>query len=242
MLFPFPAATLDGLVRAVIGAPEQQQPWAPDALAWSVLSELRDLADRPEFAWFRPYLAEDGVVTPRQWGIARQVADVFVRLGATRPRKPKPVDHAKALIDDAVAKGAKVLCGGVPEEGTVMAPTIVDLVTPEMRIYGEESFGPVTTMIRARDTAHAIEIANDTDYGLSAAVFGQDTRRALEVAKDIQSGICHINGPTVFDEAQMPFGGVKSSGYGRFGGTAGINEFTELRWITIEDPGQGYPI
>lgn len=123
-----------------------------------------------------------------------------------------------------------------------MAPTIVDLVTPEMRIYGEESFGPVTTMIRARDTAHAIEIANDTDYGLSAAVFGQDTRRALEVAKDIQSGICHINGPTVFDEAQMPFGGVKSSGYGRFGGTAGINEFTELRWITIEDPGQGYPI
>ncbi len=152
------------------------------------------------------------------------------------------VDHVKALIDDAVAKGAKVLCGGVPEEGTVMAPTIVDLVTPEMRIYGEESFGPVTTMIRARDTAHAIEIANDTDYGLSAAVFGQDTRRALEVAKDIQSGICHINGPTVFDEAQMPFGGVKSSGYGRFGGTAGINEFTELRWITIEDPGQGYPI
>jgi len=152
------------------------------------------------------------------------------------------VDHVRLLVEDALEKGAKLLCGGVPEAGTVMAPTIVDHVTADMRIYGEESFGPVTTLIRARDTSHAVEIANDTEYGLSAAVFGQDTRRALDVARQIQSGICHINGPTVFDEAQMPFGGVKASGYGRFGGSAGIDEFTETRWITIEDPAQGYPI
>lgn len=166
--------------------------------------------------------------------------DTPVHIGSVVDRDT--VDHVRLLVEDALDKGAKLLCGGVPAAGTVMAPTIVDHVTPDMRIYGEESFGPVTTLIRARDTAHAIEIANDTEYGLSAAIFGQDTRRALEVAREIQSGICHINGPTVFDEAQMPFGGVKASGYGRFGGSAGINEFTELRWITIEDPAQGYPI
>lgn len=166
--------------------------------------------------------------------------DKQVHIGSVVDRDT--VDHVRRLVEDAQAQGAKLLCGGVPDIGTVMAPTIVDHVTPDMRIYGEESFGPVTTMIRARDTAHAIEIANDTDYGLSAAIFSQDTRRALDVAQQIQSGICHINGPTVFDEAQMPFGGVKASGYGRFGGSAGIDEFTELRWITIEDPAQGYPI
>ena len=152
------------------------------------------------------------------------------------------IDHVAGLIEDAVAKGATLLCGGAPEAGVVMAPTILDHVTPQMRIYAEESFGPVTAMIRARDADHAVEIANDTPYGLSAAVFGQDIRRAMEIAGRIQSGICHINGPTVFDEAQMPFGGVKASGYGRFGGTASIPEFTELRWITVEDPAQTYPL
>ncbi|MFT6652997.1 MAG: acyl-CoA reductase-like NAD-dependent aldehyde dehydrogenase [Celeribacter sp.] len=84
-------------------------------------------------------------------------------------------------------------------------------------------------------------MANDTEYGLSAAVFTQDITRALEVANRIESGICHINGPTVSDEPQMPFGGVKASGYGRFGGKAGIAEFTSVRWITVEDPKQKYP-
>ena len=72
-------------------------------------------------------------------------------------------------------------------------------------------------------------------------MFGRDIRRALEVAKRINAGICHINGPTVSDEAQMPFGGVKASGWGRFGSTSVIDEFTDLRWITIEDPAQHYP-
>ena len=91
-----------------------------------------------------------------------------------------------------------------------------------MRLYGEESFGPVVCVVRASGVEEAVRIANDTEYGLSAAVFGRDITRALEVARRIDSGICHINGPTVHDEAQMPFGGVKASGYGRFGGKAGI--------------------
>ncbi|MEM9632073.1 MAG: aldehyde dehydrogenase [Pseudomonadota bacterium] len=152
------------------------------------------------------------------------------------------IQHVKSLIEDAVAKGAKVIAGGAPDSGTIMPATIVDHVTPEMDIYSAESFGPVTTIVRAASEADAIRIANDTEYGLTASVFSRDTGRAMEVAKQIQSGICHINGPTVGDEAHMPFGGTKASGYGRFGGTAAIPEFTELRWITIEDPNQHYPI
>lgn len=150
------------------------------------------------------------------------------------------IDKVASLIEDAETAGASTTTGGVGE-GTIMPATIVDKVTPQMRLFREESFGPVVCVVRARDTEHAIELANDTEYGLSAAVFGRDVTRALDVARRIESGICHINGPTVGDEAQMPFGGVKNSGYGRFGGTAGIAEFTELRWITIEDPNQHYP-
>jgi acyl-CoA reductase-like NAD-dependent aldehyde dehydrogenase len=143
------------------------------------------------------------------------------------------------LIADAVAKGAVVAAGGT-REGSIVAATILDRVTPDMRIYQEESFGPVKPIVRVRGIDEAVRVANDTEYGLSAAVFGQDVRRALAVAKRIESGICHINGPTVADEPQMPFGGVKASGYGRFGGKAVIEAFTELRWITIEGP-QHYP-
>ena len=127
-------------------------------------------------------------------------------------------------------------------EGTLMSATVIDRVTSAMRIYGEESFGPVVCVVRVNGADEAVRVANDTEYGLSAAVFGRDIARAFEVAKRIDSGICHVNGPTVHDEAQMPFGGVKASGYGRFGGKAGIDEFTELRWITIETGPQHYPI
>lgn len=153
----------------------------------------------------------------------------------------KTVDHCKALIADAVSHGA-VLVNGGDANGVLMPAHVIDKVTPEMKLFRDESFGPVVGVIRARDEAHAIELANDTEYGLSASVFTRDTARGLKVAKQIKSGICHVNGPTVHDEAQMPFGGVKASGYGKFGGRAGIDSFTELRWITIETEAGHYPI
>jgi acyl-CoA reductase-like NAD-dependent aldehyde dehydrogenase/ABC-type branched-subunit amino acid transport system ATPase component len=186
------------------------------------------------------------------------VADEFVARFAAKakslsvgdPREGKAilgsvVDHSAAervaaLVLDAVGKGAKLVAGG-SINGTLMGAHVLDHVTPAMRIYEEESFGPVTTVVRATGVDEAVRIANDTPYGLSSAVFGRDVTRALAVARRLQTGICHINGPTVHDEAQMPFGGVKDSGYGRFGGKAAISEFTELRWITIQSGHRHYP-
>lgn len=149
--------------------------------------------------------------------------------------------RVKALIDDAVIKGASLVAGG-RQKGAFLEPTILDCVAPDMRIYHEETFGPVASIIRYSDVDEAVSIANDTEYGLAAAVFGRDVARALQVAQQIESGICHINRATIHDEPQMPFGGMKASGYGRFGGKSGIEEFTELRWITIQNGQQIYPV
>jgi len=150
------------------------------------------------------------------------------------------VDRVLKLVQEASAKGAKVLCGG-ESDGTIMKGIVVDKVTPDMSLFREESFGPQVSITRVKSAEEAVKLANDTEYGLSASLFTRDIARGIELAKQIESGICHINGPTVHDEAQMPFGGVKASGYGRFGGKAGVNEFTELRWITIQTTPRHYP-
>jgi len=191
--------------------------------------------------------------------VDRSVADDFVSMFVKKakglplgdPRKPDPVvlgsvigmgtvEHCNALIDDALAKGAKLMCGG-KASNTLMPATVLDHVTPQMRVYFEETFGPLKCIVRVDGVEEAVACANDNEYGLAAAVFGRDTARALQVAQRIESGICHINGPTVHDEAQMPFGGMKGSGMGRFGGKAGIAEFTELRWITMQMGERHYP-
>ncbi len=191
--------------------------------------------------------------------VDRRIADAFVakfvakagKLPLGDPRKPEPVvlgsvigmgtvEHCNALIDDALARGAKLLCGGKATD-TLMPATVLDQVTRDMRIYHEETFAPVKCIVRVNGVEEAIACANDNEYGLSASVFGGDVARAMNVARRIESGICHVNGPTVHDEAQMPFGGVKGSGIGRFGGKAGIHEFTELRWITVQTTPRHYP-
>jgi vanillin dehydrogenase len=150
------------------------------------------------------------------------------------------VDRVLKLVQEASAKGAKVLCGG-ESDGTIMKGIVVDKVTPDMSLFREESFCPHVSITRVKSAEEAVKLANDTEYGLSAALFTRDIAKGIELARQIESGICHINGPTVHDEAQMPFGGVKASGYGRFGGKAGVNEFTELRWITVQTTPRHYP-
>ncbi|HEU0276934.1 MAG TPA: aldehyde dehydrogenase family protein [Rhodanobacteraceae bacterium] len=150
--------------------------------------------------------------------------------------------HLNGLIADARGHGAAILSGG-EADSVVMQPTVIDRVTPKMRVYGEESFGPLVAMVRVKGgDDELVRVANDTEYGLAAAVFSGDGARGMAIARGIRSGICHINSATVYDEAQMPFGGVKSSGHGRFGGQAGIAEFTDLRWVTLQSGPRQYPI
>lgn len=191
--------------------------------------------------------------------VDRSVAESFVERLSARARNLKTgdprlpgtqvgalisrsaVQRASDMVADAVAKGAVISAGGTAE-GAVFAPTVVSRVTPEMRLYKEEIFGPIVAVVEVDGEDEAVRVANDTEYGLSAAVFGVDTARALRVAQRLDTGMCHINSATVHDEPQVPFGGVKSSGWGRFGGRAGVNEFTELRWITIQTEHRHYPI
>lgn len=150
-------------------------------------------------------------------------------------------ERIKALIDDAVAKGARLVCGG-ELDGSILQPTLLDNVDASMRLYREESFGPVAVVLRGEGDEALLALANDSEFGLSSAIFSRDTSRALALAQRVESGICHINGPTVHDEAQMPFGGVKSSGYGSFGSRTAIDQFTQLRWVTLQHGSRHYPI
>jgi len=186
-----------------------------------------------------------------------KIADAFVERFAARssalkvgaPSDPTPigpvvdvstVERLTRLIKDAVRQGAKLVCGGTGE-GVYFKPTIVDRVTRDMQLYHEESFGPIVAIVRVSGDDEAVRVANDSEYGLSSAVFGRDLSRAISVAQRVEAGMCHINSPTVQDEPQMPFGGVKASGLGRFGGLAGVSEFTELRWLSIAMQPRHYP-
>ena len=223
-----------------------------------VVLEDADIDGAVNAAIFGAFMHQGQICMSTERIIVHQtIADVFVaKLAARAAALPAgdPRGHVvlgslisleaakkmEELIADAQAKGAKLVAGG-KRDRTVVEATLLDFVTPDMRVYSEESFGPVKPIIRVADEDEAVRVANDTEYGLSSAVFSRDVQRALAVAGRLQSGICHINGPTLNDEAQMPFGGVKGSGYGRFGGKAAIAEFTDLRWITIEDSAQHYP-
>jgi len=145
-----------------------------------------------------------------------------------------------ALIDDAKAKGADVT-GGQRLEPRLFSPAVADKVEAGMDLFSQESFGPVVTVVRASSDDAIVRIANDTEYGLAGGIFTKDVTKALRIAHKVQTGSFHINGPTVHDEAQMPFGGMKDSGFGRFGGKAAIHEFTDLRWITIATEPVHYP-
>jgi len=189
--------------------------------------------------------------------VSEKIADEFVHKLSVRARDlpvgdprshvvlgslvaTEAADRMERFIADALGKGAKLVAGGTRDRSIIDA-TLLDHVQPGMLTYDEESFGPVKPIIRFKDDAEAVRIANDTQYGLSASVYSRNVSRAFAVAEQIESGICHINGPTVHDEPQMPFGGVKNSGYGRFGGKTAIDQFTDIRWITVEDPQQRYP-
>ena len=224
-----------------------------------IVLEDADLDEAVRAAAFGAFMNQGQIcMSTERFIVDTRVADAFTAQLAARaatlphgdPRKGPvvlgsvvdmtTVERCNALITDALDKGATLLVGGLSTD-TLMQATLIDHVKPHMRIYHEESFGPVKPIVRVSGVEEAVNCANDNPYGLSAAVFGGDLARAMDVARRIESGICHVNGPTVHDEAQMPFGGVKDSGYGRFGGKAGIDAFTELRWMTVQTSPRHYP-
>ncbi len=150
------------------------------------------------------------------------------------------LDQVKSSVEAAVRDGATILYGG-KTEGPCYYPTILANAKLGTPFSCEETFGPVVSVIEVKDEEEALAVANDTMYGLAASVFTRDIAKGLAIAERIESGIVHINDQTVHDEPQMPFGGVKDSGWGRFGGTAALEEFTELRWISAQLTPRQYP-
>ncbi|KAJ7638745.1 aldehyde dehydrogenase domain-containing protein [Roridomyces roridus] len=172
--------------------------------------------------------------------------------GFEPPNSPAPVlvqapavERNCALVADALGKGAKLIHGDhtreeVHPETGVVSPTrmralIVEGVTRDMRLYHEESFGPSVSLIAVDTEDEAVAIANDSEYGLNSAVFTKDLARGLRIAKRLESGSVHINSMSVHDEPSLPHGGVGRSGWGRFNGRWGIEEFLRTKTITFQE-------
>jgi acyl-CoA reductase-like NAD-dependent aldehyde dehydrogenase len=191
--------------------------------------------------------------------VERPIADEFTQRLAAKAQTLKagdPKEHdtiigplinedavamVKGRVDEAVKKGAKVLAGGEEGGNNTYRATVLTDVPEDSEFAQHETFGPVLAVEVVDSADEAVERANATTYGLSAGILTTDTDRGLSLAQRIESGIVHVNDQPVGDEPQMPFGGVKDSGWGRFGGQAAMDEFTELRWVTVKGEGHPFP-
>lgn len=190
--------------------------------------------------------------------IERPIADAFIekltqRANALKvgdPRDPTTaigplinqaaLDKVNGHVQEAVKAGAELVTGG-KYDGLVYHPTIVTDVKYDMRIFTDQTFGPVAPIIVVDDAEEALQVANNSKYGLSAGIITNDFNQALIMAQKLQTGMVHIGDQTVNDEPQVPFGGVKGSGFGRMGGKAALDEFTELRWISVQQTKRTFP-
>jgi acyl-CoA reductase-like NAD-dependent aldehyde dehydrogenase len=183
--------------------------------------------------------------------MASRLAEKATKLAAGDPRDPGTLigplitpaaaERVADLVRDAASDGAKVLAGGGRPDRALYPASVLAGVTPAMRIEREEIFGPVCTVITVDDDGEAVAAANATSYGLTAGVLTEDVRRGFRLAQRLRTGIVHVNDQSVDDEPQVPFGGVGDSGYGRFGGRAGLESFTELRWVTLQQGHRPFP-
>ena len=215
-------------------------------LADANLDEVMPLAARSVFMF-----AGQACIASSRFYVERPLYDEFVKrfamivskLGMGDLRDPNTViapvissrqrERIKNHITDAKAKGATVVAGG-DWDGNRCQPTLLTDVTEEMTVCRTETFGPVTSIYPVESYEEGLERANDTEYGLSSAIFTKDIDKAFHFARNIGAGMCHINGPTIHDEAHVPFGGNGESGVGREGTDADMEAMTELKWITVQ--------
>ena len=146
----------------------------------------------------------------------------------------------KSQLDDAISKGAKIELGG-KIEGRFIEPTILTNISSDMKIYDEETFGPIVIILPFRNDEEAINLANDSQYGLSSGVFTNNEERGFNIANSLETGMCHVNCSSINDEPHIPFGGSKSSGLGRHGGRWSTETFTETRWVTLDRGKRPFP-
>jgi acyl-CoA reductase-like NAD-dependent aldehyde dehydrogenase len=190
--------------------------------------------------------------------IERPIADAFVEKLAQRanglkvgdPRDPTtaigPLINQAALnkvhshVQEAIEGGANLVTGG-KYENLVYQPTILTNVKDSMKVFTDQTFGPVAPIVVVEDAEEALRVANNSKYGLSSGIVTNDFNKALDLAMRLETGMVHIGDQTVNDEPQVPFGGVKGSGYGRMGGKAALDEFTELRWISVQRMPRTFP-
>ncbi|MEV6866691.1 aldehyde dehydrogenase family protein [Streptosporangium subroseum] len=190
--------------------------------------------------------------------VERPLAEAFAERFAARaaalptgdPSDPATVvgpvinEWALALLDrrvkEAVGLGARVMAGGVPVPPCYPATVLTD-VPDEAEIAQGETFGPVVVLETVESAEQAVTRANASDFGLVASVITGDTRRGLRLASALEVGIVHVNDQPVNDEPHMPFGGVKDSGWGRFGLEFAAEEFSELQWLTVRDQDRDFP-
>jgi len=208
---------------------------------------------------FGSYLHQGQIcMSTRRIYVERSIADEFIGRLAEKTKGLKvgdPKEHdtiigplineqalatVKGRVEQAVAGGARVLAGG-EAVGPCFQATLLTDVPADSEFARHETFGPVASIEVVDDADEAVARANATSYGLSAGIITSNRERGFALAQRIDSGIVHVNDQTVADEPQMPFGGVKDSGFGRFGGQAVVDEFTELRWVTMRSEGHPFP-
>jgi acyl-CoA reductase-like NAD-dependent aldehyde dehydrogenase len=224
-----------------------------------VVLEDADLDYAVDAAAFGSFLHQGQIcMSARRIVVERGIADAFVEqlvektrgLKAGDPKEPDTiigplinedaVATVKGRVDDAVSKGARVLVGGEADGPNYQATLLAD-VPQDSEFARVETFGPVAAIEIVDGPDEAVARANDTSYGLAAGIITSDPDKGFSLAQRIQSGIVHVNDQPIGDEPQMPFGGVKDSGFGRFGGRAAMDEFTELRWITVQSGTHPFP-
>jgi len=215
--------------------------YAIDAAAWGAFLHQGEICMSTERIIVEESLAEEFIEKLKERAESIPTGDPTNPATAIGPLiNKRALEKVHSQVEEAVAGGANVVTGGQYDD-LVYHPTVVTNVKPDMRLFREQTFGPVAPIVVVSDAEEALAVANDSEYGLSAGILTGDFTKALDMALRLETGMVHIGDQTVNDEPQAPFGGVKGSGYGRFGGQAALDEFTELRWINVQREPRTFP-